>query len=152
MAGNFNSFSCTADFLKEFSEILKCIDTIQYKLLHAICALESSLVSAALPEHCSLEGLTLPLILDRLCVCMYVCMYMYSYVCMRICVYTCVCICVYVNVWMCMDVCMYKYVCVWQLCWRIDLGWAWAKLEIYWKSKIEMRNYWKSLGNPFFFT
>ena len=45
-----------------------------------------------------------------MCMCMYVCMYVYTYVC--VCVYVCMCVCVYMYMCICMYVCMYIYVCI----------------------------------------
>ena len=44
-----------------------------------------------------------------MCVCMYVCMYMY--VCMCVCMYVCTCMYVCMFVCVCMYVCMYADVC-----------------------------------------
>ena len=47
-----------------------------------------------------------------MCMCMYVCMYVYTYVC--VCVYVCMCVCVYMYMCICMYVCMYVciYICM----------------------------------------
>ena len=45
-----------------------------------------------------------------MCMCMYVCMYVYTYVC--VCVYVCMCVCVYMYMCICMYVCMYVYIYV----------------------------------------
>ena len=102
-------------------------------MAHAHCMPDNSGYKHAL-RICNTYS-TLPLLLDRKIICMYVCMYvciciyeyiyacmlvcMYMYVCMYVCVCVCVCVyvCLYVYVCVCVCVCVYvcMYVCVHQL-------------------------------------